>query len=658
MTTQPLLHLNLATQQHGASAPCTTTSPISPTTPSVYPSLQQRRASLLQQQQQRTSPTLSLSSAPTAELTSATSPPPLSISNSNFNKNSLPDSSVPLARTPSLPLTPQEYQGLVASGALPVRQALQTHIATSGEKPPETKEEARAALEAMFQIRADKIRRSIEQGKLATAEALQHKVIKRRESIVDVTQKTSSNEQHYHRDRSLSAPMERVTFAAAFNTIASPQQPQRQSFSGTAGQWFSPHNHISDSATIASSMASQEPVSMYDHSSMPTEGVAGHMLPGTGGIATITGMHRDNQGESMVVDSEGQHTTFGLSDDDLMCSFTHFTAKLSDSLLARDFSRYGNITAQGENASIVGPSHPPAGYNSYSSNLNTRQDSSSRTAAGQEPAQESMLVDTALPNLSPTASNESQSSSPWIPWHRTMTVEGGEQNTIAGTLHGATGAPMAIHPFAQSHSVPQPSVISVPASTTASLLPIHSQQIQVPITLAAPQLQQQGCPVMYTKDPRDQGSNFQQYNPSYSSSVGFDVHPLQMHPQEGFGAGGSQGGGSCVGEKQTEAWNQYVQYLLHQQELAYDQANPLIPQQQQHQQPHPHVQQGSFNHQQESGAGASYINTVNPQVMDPHWQATMMTMMMDQNPKNEAVQGLGQQTGYCISTSSGTNLSL
>jgi hypothetical protein len=84
-----------------------------------------------------------------------------------------------------LPLSPQEYQGLVASGALPVRQALQTHIATSGDKPPETKEEARAALEVMFQIRADKIRRAIEEGKLATTEALQHKVIKRRESIVE-----------------------------------------------------------------------------------------------------------------------------------------------------------------------------------------------------------------------------------------------------------------------------------------------------------------------------------------------------------------------------------------------------------------------------------------------------------------------------------------
>ncbi|KAF8927321.1 hypothetical protein BGZ47_002207 [Haplosporangium gracile] len=74
-----------------------------------------------------------------------------------------------------LPLSPQEYQGLIASGALPVRQALQTHIATSGEKPPETKKEARAALEVMFQIRADKIRRTIEEGKLATTEALQHK---------------------------------------------------------------------------------------------------------------------------------------------------------------------------------------------------------------------------------------------------------------------------------------------------------------------------------------------------------------------------------------------------------------------------------------------------------------------------------------------------
>lgn len=70
-----------------------------------------------------------------------------------------------------------------SSGALPVRQALHSFIATSYEDPPETKEEARAALEVMFQVRAEKIRRAIEQGKLATTEALKHKVVHRRKSL-------------------------------------------------------------------------------------------------------------------------------------------------------------------------------------------------------------------------------------------------------------------------------------------------------------------------------------------------------------------------------------------------------------------------------------------------------------------------------------------
>ncbi|KAF9407539.1 hypothetical protein BGZ76_006088, partial [Entomortierella beljakovae] len=83
------------------------------------------------------------------------------------------------------PLSPRDWQGLVASGAQPVRQALHSFIAASCEKPPETKEEARAVLEVMFQIRADKIRQAIEEGQLATAEGLKHKVIQRRESVVE-----------------------------------------------------------------------------------------------------------------------------------------------------------------------------------------------------------------------------------------------------------------------------------------------------------------------------------------------------------------------------------------------------------------------------------------------------------------------------------------
>ncbi|KAG0378950.1 hypothetical protein BGX24_002283 [Mortierella sp. AD032] len=491
-----------------------------------------------------------------------------------------------------LPLSSQEYQGIVASGALPVRQALQTHIATSGVKPPETKEEARAALEVMFQVRADKIRRAIEQGKLATAEALQHKVIKRRESIVE--------------------------------GAGIPLSPE-----ATAG------------ATAGDPMVIDGDDLLPPHS------------------------HPHQQ------DLQPQHqdTTFGLlSDDDLMSSFTIFAAKLGDSLLARD-----NFIHERGGPSSHQP-QPSYGYNNTfdSTVVHNQQGSNNRSGVQlqtQEPPLEMMMVDTALPTLSPTASNESQSSSPWIPWHSGR-GNGQEQDLVANSFRG--GGAVAVHPFAQA------------AQPATALLPPQPHQgashvsISSLVTNPQQQQQQQAYQTMFTKDPRDQSLHYH-HHPSAASAFGLGVQSVQIHPQAGFGggvAGMCQGSsGSNVGEKQVEAWNQYVQYLLHQQEMAFNVGDTLSPPHQ-HPQQHPqqNVQQVLFGQQQQQqvGAGLSYMNSDGPgpgpgpghpthpdatqnqppsiQPMDPHWQATMMTMMMEKNPTSEAIQGLGQQPGFYIAS--------
>ncbi|KAF9356766.1 hypothetical protein BGX34_009773 [Mortierella sp. NVP85] len=154
-----------------------------------------------------TLPTTSTATAAAAVTVSSTAPgrPAVSVSSSEHSlqlpthihhtqpshKRTQAHAQAPLTPRAQTPLSAQEWQGLVASGALPVRQALHSFIATSCEKPPETKEEARAVLEVMFQIRAGKIRRAIEEGKLSTTEALQHRVIQRRESVVEGTLKNS-----------------------------------------------------------------------------------------------------------------------------------------------------------------------------------------------------------------------------------------------------------------------------------------------------------------------------------------------------------------------------------------------------------------------------------------------------------------------------------
>ncbi|KAF9127781.1 hypothetical protein BGX30_014640 [Mortierella sp. GBA39] len=580
-----------------------------------------------------------------------------------------------------LTLSPQKYQGLVASGALPVRQALQTHIASSGEKPPETKEEARAALEVMFQIRADKIRRAIEEGKLATTEALQHKVIRRRESvvedwtnlfvlplfslhalmgIVDIYEKKKLHYPSHPKDRSMSAPSERVTFSAItqYHTAATATaaHPPQSLMSGNVSQqsWLpSPaHGHVHPPHLHPSSTAinSQEPISIYGHGN--TTGYTAPINNDTANVQQGPGAGTTAE-DPMVIEAEeqGQHdTTFGLSDDDIMSSFTDFTAKLGDSLLARGVPRFGGMggtTTGAASADTVPP--PPPGYNSFGINAN-QQDGNNRVAAvavrgvPQEPPLEMMIVDTVLPTLSPTASSESQSPSPWIPWHGPSTHE--RHDSVANSLSGATGpGPMTVHPFAQAQAQAQHPV----AMTILS--PSQAQQHGPMSTLVMSQQQQpdqQSYPSLFSKDPLNQGPQ--------NSAFGVYVHSVQIHPQEGFGHGeqGVQGGGggSYVREKQVEAWNQYLQYLLHLQEFSdhhfQNQGNnPLIPAEHgQH-----HVQQNPFIQQQQQTGGAdlSIASSSQPSaVMDPHWQATMMTMMLDQNPTREAIHGLDQQPGFNI----------
>ena len=367
--------------------------------------------------------------------------------------------------------------------------------------------------------------------------------------------------------------------------------------------------------------------------------------------------------DPMVIEAEeqGQYdTTFGLSDDDLMSSFTIFTAKLSDSLLARDVSRFGGMDGTASGAASAAAVPPPPGYNSFGVNV-SQQDNNSRVAAAaaaaggvlQEPPLEMMMVDTALPTLSPTASSESQSPSPWIPWHGPSTHE--QHDFVAKSLSGASGpGPMTVHPFAQAQAQAQ-----YPVATTILSPPQAHQHVPMSTLVMSQQQQphQQSYPSLFPKDPRNQV-------PQNSSAFGLDVQSVQIHPQGGFGLGGQGvqggGGGSYVGEKQVEAWNQYVQYLLHQQEFADHQLqnqgnNPLISAQHGQQLQH-HVQQDPFVQQQQQADDASLSFASPPQpnaTMDPHWQATMMTMMMDQNPTREAIHGLGQQSGFYITNTVG-----
>lgn len=484
--------------------------------------------------------------------------------------------------------------------------------------------------------------------------------------IVDTYENKNPQQLNYRpRDRSMSAPSERVTFSALTQyhsaATAAPAHPGQSLMSGNVSQqpWLpSPaHGHVHPLHPHQSSTAiiSQEPISMHGQGN--TSSYTAPINTNTANVQQEAGATAE---DPMVIDAEepGQHdTTFGLSDDDIMSSFIIFTAKLGDSLLARDVPQFGGMGStapDAASATAVPPPLPP-GYNSFSVNVN-QQDNNSRVAAAaaggvlQEPPLEMMMVDTALPTLSPTASSESQSPSPWIPWHGSSSHE--QHDLVPNTLSGATGpGSMAVHPFAQAQA--QHSV------ATTILSPPQAQQHAPMSTLVMsqqPQLRHHSYPSLFPKDPRNQG-------PQNSSAFGMDVQSVQIHPQGGFGLGGQGvqgGGGSYVGEKQVEAWNQYVQYLLHQQEFADHQFqnqgnNPLIPTQHEQQIQH-HVQQDPFVQQQQQAAGANLSFASPPQpnaTMDPHWQATMMTMMMDQSPTREAIHVLGQQPGFYITSTVG-----
>ncbi|GJJ72375.1 hypothetical protein EMPS_04732 [Entomortierella parvispora] len=139
----------------------------------INPLLQHRQP----QQTQLVHPHASLQAPPFPAPTAAFSGFRAALEQRRPSLSSLPPST---GQTISAP----NHQSIVATGAMPVRQALHSYISTLYDKPPRSREEAQQALEEMFRLRAEKVRQSIEQGTLATTEALQHKVIRRRKSVV------------------------------------------------------------------------------------------------------------------------------------------------------------------------------------------------------------------------------------------------------------------------------------------------------------------------------------------------------------------------------------------------------------------------------------------------------------------------------------------
>ncbi|KAG0008638.1 hypothetical protein BGZ80_003223 [Entomortierella chlamydospora] len=296
--------------------------------PTFNRTLQQRRAS-----SHLPASTLALSSATAAVATPAVS------------GVATRDGYQSLNRIQSQPLSPQDWQGLVASGAQPVRKALHSFIATSCEKPPETKEEARAVLEEMFQIRANRVRRAIEEGQLATAEALKHKVIQRRESVVEGN---VDSKKENARSRAMSAPSEG---SAAMDSTTMNNEIDNQSQS-----WLN-------------LQMTEEPCMGVDNTATEFQ----QSIPPVG------------------VELFGEQvSTFGLSDDDLMSSFTTFTAKLGDSLLAK--------------SPLYAPR--PGGI----------LDNDTQTMEYDHLKQSIPSLSPPSDERSPATSNESPSNSPWMPW--------------------------------------------------------------------------------------------------------------------------------------------------------------------------------------------------------------------------------------------------
>lgn len=280
--------------------------------------------------------------------------------------SSLPPSTVQTIPAPS-------HQSIVATGAMPVRQALHSYISTSYEKPPRSREEAQQALEEMFRLRAEKVRQSIEQGTLATTEALQHKVIRRRESVIlqEGKQQGKSFSPRYRKDVDVDVEYRKADIS---NVL-------------TIGQ--------AEKKTVLA-LENSSPRTTERRQSESSNVVAG-----------------DAASDGLLPSS------WGLSDDDLMASLSSFTAKLGDSLLAEQ-RQLQDFDVQDHNLNHNHNHSQNQGVNRNHPNLLSEQ-------IGGTPVTTLGLFTPALgppmpifspPSLeqSPTTSIESLSPSPWVPW--------------------------------------------------------------------------------------------------------------------------------------------------------------------------------------------------------------------------------------------------
>lgn len=238
---------------------------------------------------------------------------------------------------------------------------------------------------------------------------------------------------------------------------------------------------------------------------------------------------------------EEQPSTFGLSDHDIMSSFTTFTARLGDSLLPK----------------LEPPNRVPT-FGAISEGLTTHTRLVTQIQSG--------VPSLSPPTIgSPTTSNESQSPSPWMPWMSP------EQSLLASHKAVFESLPSS-QPLPQSQNGMAPMVLHQMYPGLQQSFPVSTEQQVVGSHL----LYQQGL-----------------FAPS----------------------GGATNAGSKQGQLQSGTWNQYMQYLLYQQQLGFQPSDSSLALQQQQYSQQPQVSQQPY---QQS-------------LPDPHWQATMMTMMMDSN---------------------------
>ncbi|KAF9896682.1 hypothetical protein BX616_006958, partial [Lobosporangium transversale] len=255
-----------------------------------------------------------------------------------------------------------------------------------------------------------------------------------------------------------------------------------------------------------------------------------------------------------------QATTFGLSDDDIMSSFTTFTAKLGDSL------------AKSPAATLYAQQY--FGGNTPESMMERPK----------------MHVQTSVPSLSPpslerspTTSSDSMSPSPWIPW---MSLE----QSLLGNSQDQ-----------------------------------QQQQQQPPIFVNEPTTSQQNNSMTISLQqvyPSGMGMGVGM-QPGFSAQS--MTEPQMIYPQDMFAAPISAVvSPNKIQQQQSDTWNQYMQYLLYQQQGLAFTSDPQQAQQQQ--------QQGQFAAGQQAYLEQSQMGSQPYPLRDPHWQATMMTMMMNPNP--------------------------